>query len=178
MKLTTLVVIAALAAFSASTAQAQGGSCSIAANASSCSVAHAVTATMPQLVSMTLTGDVSLTAPVSADFSGNVATITDASVGSVTVRSNRIYSLTIAANTANFAAALGGAGTVKPAGDLEVKLDAASYQALSTSTATLASAQTRTASRIHSISYRTTYKLSQDEPDSYSLTLTYSMTTP
>lgn len=163
---------------SAGVAQAQGGTCNVAGGSNSCNETHVVTATMPQIVSMTLTGNVALTAPVASDFVGNVAVISNAAAGSLTIKSNKVYSLTVVAGAANFTSGLGASGSTKPAGDLEVNLAAGSYTALSTTAATLATAQARTDNQAYAIGYRTTYKLSQDEPDSYTLALTYSITTP
>lgn len=159
-----------IAAIGASPAMAQA-SCST----NNCTLTQTVSATIPDLMKMTLSANTfALTAPAIGDFGvDSTATITEATPFTITVQSNRKYNVTVA-STANFGTVP--VGVTKPASDLQYKVGAGTYTAMSATAANLyAATQNTTFGRAASLNFKTTWHFVNDASGSYALTLTYTL---
>jgi hypothetical protein len=178
-----LYAVAVLAAAVARTSAAQ--SCSIVSTAApplSCTVTSTHSLTMPSLLSLTMAGFTSgtsqtLNAPTDiSDFSSG-STIQVATTGpTFTVKANRAYKVQISAAAASFS----GTSYAKPAGDVQWSTAAnGTFAALSTTAADVDPAGVPTAgSTSIGLFYKTTYKLLQDVPGTYSLDVKFTLVAP
>lgn len=177
MKVSKLLVAAFATVLSAATAGAQatincGGSSEPALGAT-CNVTNTVSAIVPSVARLSITtSTTSLTAPQAADFGvgGNGNQVQTAGP-TLAVSANVAHTLT-ASSPANFSATAGG-GT-KPATDLQIKVDAGSFAAIG-QIGTLA---TPTNSTSYPLTFGTRYNWTIDTPATYSLALTFTLTSP
>lgn len=168
---TTLAAGLVIAIVGASPAAAQSN-CS----GNNCTLTHKVKVTIPDLMQMTFDKDsTSLTAPAIGDFGADsTATKNDLSALNITVKSNRKYQVTIAANSANWSAP---AGVTKPAGDLSWTTDGgSSWTAVSTSAGNLYGAtQNSTFGRSLTVGWQTKWHFVNDLSGAYSLVMTFTL---
>ncbi|MFI5234555.1 MAG: hypothetical protein ACHQXA_02485 [Gemmatimonadales bacterium] len=167
--LTSFGAVLVIAAIGASPAAAQA-SCS----ANNCTLTQTVSATIPDLMKMTLSANTfTLTAPIITDFGvDSTAHITEASTFTVAVQSNRKYNVTVA-SPVNFTAP---AGVTKPASDLSYNVNAGAFVAMSNTAANLyAATQNTTFGRSALIGLKTDWHFVNDASGGYSLVLTYTL---
>jgi hypothetical protein len=177
-----LFAVAVLVAAVAQTSAAQ--SCSIASTAatpSPCTVTSTHSLTMPSLLSLTMAGFTSgtsqtLNAPadVSEFSSGN--TIQVATTGpTFTVKANRAYKVQISAAAASFS----GTSYAKPAADIAWSTASnGTFANLSTTAADLDAGGATAGSTSVGLFYKTTYRLLQDVPGTYSLDVKFTLVAP
>ena len=177
-----LFAVAVLVAAVARTSAAQ--SCSIASTAATptpCTVTSTHSLTMPSLLSLTMAGFTSgtsqtLNAPTDiSDFSsGN--TIQVATTGpTFTVKANRAYKVQISAAAASFS----GTTYAKPAGDVTWSTASnGTFAALSTTAADVDAGAATAGSTSVGLFYKTTYKLLQDVPGTYTLDVKFTLVAP
>jgi hypothetical protein len=177
-----LFAVAVLSAVFARTSAAQ--SCSIVSTAATpapCTVTSTHSLTMPSLLSLTMAGFTSgtsqtLNAPADiSDFSsGN--TIQVATTGpTFTVKANRAYKVQISAAAANFS----GTSYSKPAADLAWSTASnGTFAALSTTAADVDAGAATAGSSSVGLFYKTTYRLLQDVPGTYSLDVKFTLVAP
>ena len=162
----------------ASTAGAQatincGGSSEPALGAT-CNVTNTVSAIVPSVARLSITtATTSLTAPLAAQFGvgGNGAQV-ETTGPTLNVSANVGHTLT-ASSPANFTATSGG-GT-KPATDLQIKVGTGSFApigVLGTAVAAATNLQT------YPLTFGTKYNWTVDTPATYSLALTFTLTSP
>lgn len=176
MKINKMLVAAAMTLASAVTAQAQQtincGGASEAAIGASCTVLNTVSAAVPSVARMSITGPntTTLTAPLAADFgtagSGNQVTT---SGPTITVSSNVAHTVTASSPT-NWS---GPVGSAKPATDLQIKVNAGSFAAIGTIGGTAA-----TNSATYALTFGNKYNWTVDVPGTYTLALTFTLTSP
>ena len=177
-----LLVLPAALALASQSASAQ--TCSIASTSASvnCSVGTTLSMTMSTLMNMTLNGTtVTLNAPTAvSDF--NVAGLyAVATTGpSFQVRSNRSYRVQVHADAATFAhtAVAGGATYNKPAADLSWANDAATFTTLTTTAADIGSGSSTSLSVAKTITYKTAYDITKDQPGAYTIGVTFTLVAP
>jgi hypothetical protein len=168
-----LLAAPALAAQNCTTANFNNSSCTVTVAVSVGSGAGG----MPTVLAMSLSADsTNLTAPTTANFGADSsATITDANAVTLTVRGNQGFHITLKANGANWT----GPVATKPASDLSwATASGGPYSAVSTTAATIFSTSSATNSTPVNLSFRTRYNFIQNVPGSYSLTLTFTLTSP
>ena len=177
-----LFVVAGFAAAFARTSAAQ--SCSISSTAATptpCTVTSTHTINMPSLLSLTMAGFTSgtsqtLAAPTDiSDFSSG-STIEIPTTGpTFTVKANRAYKVQISAAAASFS----GTTYAKPAGDVTWSTSAGgTFVALSTTAADVDAGSATAGSTSVGLFYKTTYKLLQDIPGSYSFDVKFTLVAP
>ena len=177
-----LFAVAVLVAAVAQTSAAQ--SCSIASTAatpSPCTVTSTHSLTMPSLLSLTMAGFTSgtsqtLNAPadVSEFSSGN--TIQVATTGpTFTFKANLAYKVQISAAAASFS----GTSYAKPAADIAWSTASnGTFANLSTTAADLDAGGATAGSTSVGLFYKTTYRLLQDVPGTYSLDVKFTLVAP
>ena len=177
------VPFVAVALFAAAPLQAQ--TCTVADAAGStvsCTVGTTLSMTVPSIMQLTLGGTtVSLERPANiAAFSAAGIDTTVTTGPTFSVRSNRSYKVQISANTATFShTAQNGAATyAKPIADLAWTVDAGSYVAITESPATIGSGDAVNSSANKTVSYRTLYDITKDQPGAYSLGVTFTLVAP
>lgn len=161
-----------IAAIGASPAMAQA-SCS----ANNCTLTQTVSATIPDLMKMTLSANTfTLTAPAIGDFGvDSTAHITEASGFNITVQSNRKYNVTVS-SPVSFTPSGTAVGVVKPASDLQYNVNAGSFVTMSNTAANLyAATQNSSFGRIAALKFKTDWHFSNDLSGGYSLVLTYTL---
>lgn len=174
--------VAVLVAAVARTSAAQ--SCSISSTAATpapCTVTSTHSLTMPSLLSLTMAGFTSgtsqtLAAPTDiADFSSGNTIQVPTTGPTFTVKANRAYKVQISAATASFS----GTSYAKPAGDITWSTSASgSFVALSTTAADVDAGAATAGSSSVGLFYKTTYKLLQDVPGTYSLDVKFTLVAP
>ncbi len=177
------VPFVAVALFAAAPVQAQ--TCTVADAAGStvsCTVGTTLSMTVPSIMQLTLGGTtVSLDAPANiAAFSAAGVDTTVTTGPTFSVRSNRSYRVQISANTATFShTAQNGAATyAKPIADLAWTVDAGAYAAITTTPTDIGSGSAVNSSANKTVSYRTLYDITKDQPGAYSLGVTFTLVAP
>lgn len=179
MKVSKLLVAAAIATVAAaSTSQAQvncgGGGSEPAIGSASCSVTNEVSAAVPSVARLSINNTTTLlTAPKAADFGvgGNGALVQSAGP-TLSVSSNVAHTLTASSNP-SFTATAGG-GT-KPASDLQIQVGSTAFAAIGSAVMKSASA---TDVATYPLTFGTKYNWTVDTPATYSLVLTFTLTSP
>jgi hypothetical protein len=142
---------------------------------SPCSVNNTASVNVQTVLKLTLTSiTTTLTSPNEAAFDQGWQ---DDAGPTATVKSNRPWNLTIAAQAAVWTGANGGRAT-KPAGDLQWKVGAGSFAGLTTSAADVLTSQPASAGTPTAFSYRTLWAYTADTPGDYSLVVVYTVTAP
>lgn len=177
-----LFVIAVLGAVSARTSAAQ--SCSISSTAATptpCTVTSTHSLTMPSLLSLTMAGFTSgtsqtLAAPTDiSDFSSGSTIQVPTTGPTFTVKANRAYKVQISAAAASFT----GTSYAKPAADLAWSTSSSgTFATLSTTAADVDAGGATAGSTSVGLFYKTTYKLLQDVPGTYSLDVKFTLVAP
>ncbi|MDQ8145041.1 MAG: hypothetical protein P3A32_02620 [Gemmatimonadota bacterium] len=178
------VPFVAVALFAAAPVQAQS-SCTVADAAGStvsCTVGTTLSMTVPSIMQLTLGGTtVSLDAPANiAAFSAAGVDTTVTTGPTFSVRSNRSYRVQISADAGTFShtAQSGAATYAKPIADLAWKVDAGSYLAITDTPADIGSGSAVNSSANKTVSYRTLYDITKDQPGAYSLGVTFTLVAP
>lgn len=142
------------------------------------------TATVPSVLALTTTSNSASVAPAITDYDLSDA-ITSESLAAhdLSVRSNRGWIVSAKSATASFAftPAVGGDTRTKSAGDLSVRKASGTYQALSTTNATLASGTAggvAHAGNTFSVDYKFASDITLDPPGTYVLDVVYTLTAP
>lgn len=148
-----------------------GGSCTV-----NVTVSPVTIGTILQLT--VSTASVTLTPPLISDFGADsTAVITDPSVVTVTAAGNTGFHVTMAATSATWASTA--PPTPKPASDLAwATAVGGPYTPMSTTAATIISSAAASNPITASLSYQTTWHFIDNPPGAYSLTLTYTLTSP
>lgn len=169
--------VALIAMLASSEARAQ---CTASGNGGSCTVATNATMTAGRVIRMQLSAtSTTLTAPTPADFDAGFNSTTGPAV---TISANAAWRLYLRSSTALWSATTTSPGAParanKPAGDLRWSTNAAGpFVALTTSDANLA-AGTATGGTINTLYFRTAYSWLLDTPGDYGLTIVLSLTSP
>ncbi|HVT39053.1 MAG TPA: hypothetical protein VHE78_08405 [Gemmatimonadaceae bacterium] len=167
----TAVVMAAATA----TVQAQA-TCGATGAAPSCSPAGVqVTTTVQRIVFLSITpASFTLTAPTNADFvASGTTTKVDLGAHVATVRANAAWTLTIQG-----AAWTGTGNNAKAVADLEyTKNGGTSYTTTTTSAVSLTTGAASGGTTV-TVGYRTTWTLATDSPGTYTMPLTYTLSSP
>jgi hypothetical protein len=178
MKTSKLLVAAFATALSAVSAGAQatvncGGSSEPALGAT-CNVTNTVSAIVPSVARLSITtSNTPLTAPQAADFGvGGNGNQVQTPGPTLSVSANVGHTLT-ASSPGNFTATAGGGS--KPATDLQIKVGAGSFAAIGT-LGTPATAATNL--QTYPLTFGTHYNWTIDTPATYSLALTFTLTSP
>ena len=177
-----LLVLPAALVLASQTASAQ--TCSIASTSASvnCTVGTTLSMTMSTLMNMTLNGTtVTLNAPTAvSDFNGSGLYAVATTGPSFQVRSNRSYRVQVSANATTFShtAVAGGATYNKPAGDLSWANDAATFTTLTTTPTDVGSGSSTSLSVARTITYKTAYDITKDQPGAYSIGVTFTLVAP
>lgn len=177
MKINKMLVAAAMSLTVAGIAQAQQtincGGASEAAIGATCTVTNTVSAAVPSVARMSITGPntTTLTAPLAADFgtAGNGNQVTTAGP-TITVSSNVAHTVT-ASSPSTWS---GPVGSSKPATDLQIKVGAGSFAAIGT----IGSAAAATNSSTYALTFGNKYNWTVDVPGTYTLGLTFTLTSP
>jgi len=159
-------------------------SCSIAStNATvNCTVATTLSTTMSSLMNLTLNGtDVTLVGPTAVtDFSpaGLFSAITTGPT--FQVKSNRSYRVQVSSNAATFGhtPAAGATAYAKPVADVQHSMNGTSFTALSNIPTDIATGSATAVSAVSSVTYRTAYDITRDQPGSYTLGVTFTLVAP
>ena len=179
------VPFVAVALFAAAPVQAQGNPCTVAttdAALTTCNVSTTLSMTVPSIMQLTLGGTtVSLERPANIDAFSAAGLDTTITTGpTFSVRSNRSYRVQISANAANFShtAQSGAATYAKPLTDLGWTVNAGSYVAITQTPADIGSGDAVNSSANKTVSYRTFYDITKDQPGTYSLGVTFTLVAP
>lgn len=177
-KLVAAAVVVAVARSSAAQ------SCSISSTAATptpCTVTSTHSLTMPSLLSLTMSGFTSgtsqtLAAPSDiADFSSGNTIQVPTTGPTFVVKANRAYKVQISATAATFT----GTSYAKPAGDVSWSTSAnGTFVALSTTATDVDAGNATAGSTSVGLFYKTTYKLLQDLPGTYSLDVKFTLVAP
>lgn len=176
------VPFVAVALFAAAPVQAQTGlNCTLAANGS-CPVTTEASMTMPSLLRLTLSANTAALAVPSAvtqfDTTG-VVSLTSAGP-TFSVRANRSWTVSVKADAASFSGGAYKNGTVvaKPISDLEFNIGGGTYSTISTQNQQVGNGDAVSVLTPIAIGYKTTYNVAYDGPGTYTLGITYTLTTP
>lgn len=158
----------------ATNAQAQTSCGNTSATTATCSPAGTqVTTTVNKIVRLTVTpASASLTAPTDADFAASgTAAIVDAALHALTVRANVNWAITIQGS-----AWTGTGNNSKLVGDLEwTSNGGTNYSTMTTSAVALTSGAATAGSSPVNIGYRTTWHIDTDTPGTYTMALTFNI---
>lgn len=163
---------------------ASAQSCSIAATTSSvnCTVSTTLSNTMSSLMNLTLSGTtVTLNAPSAiTDFDAAGLDTVSTTGPSFQVKSNRGYRVQVSAAAATFThTPVTGASTyAKPVANVLWSSDATSFTALTTTATDIASGSATNLSTSKTVTYKTIYDITKDQPGSYSLGVTFTLVAP
>lgn len=187
MKVSKVLVAAVVTAIAAGAAGAQstvncGGSGELVigatVGASTCLVSNTVSAVVPSVARLAITtSSTTLTAPLAADFgtagSGNLVT----SAGpTLNVSANVGHTLTASSPTNwSVTGQVGTPSGPKPAADLEIKVGAGSFAAIGILGSATAAATNNVS---YPLTFGTKYNWTVDVPGTYSLALTFTLTSP
>lgn len=163
------VMVAGLAA----SAQAQVSCGSTNAVTASCSPAGTqVTTTVQKIVRLTVNpASATLTAPVDADFaSGGTASVVDPGLHVLTVRANVNWAVTITGSAWS-----GTGNNAKAIGDLEWTINGGTSYTATTNAAVALTSGSPTASDVTTVGYRTAWNLVSDGPGTYTMGLTFTI---
>ena len=167
-KLVTLAAGLALAAGISTTAQAQ-------CVTNGCTLTNTVSATAPTILRLTLSSTTtSLTPPTEADFDG--AAVQTAGP-TVTLKSNKSASAQISTSATNWTGANGGQAS-KAVSDLEWKVGAGTYTAVSGTPTDITGLAAGVGNRNAAITWGTLWHLASDTPGDYSLAVTFTLVAP
>lgn len=145
-----------------------------------------ITSTVPQVLALGIdTNAVSINF-LSSDYNASTgaATKTVTSANTLSVESNKSWTVSLKANTAafSFVPSAGDTDPAKPAGNLSYKLSTAgTYTAITTTNATVKTGSkggTATSGNTFVMDYQLTSNLSQDPPGTYTLAIVYTLTAP
>ena len=145
-----------------------------------------VTSTVPQVLSLTI-DTVTVSIPFLAtdyNVSTGAATKTVTGANTLSVESNKNWTVSLKANTAafSFSPSAGDPDPSKPAGNLSYKLSTSgTYTPVTTSNVAVKSGNkggTATAGNSFIMDYQLTSNLSQDPPGTYTLAIVYTLTAP
>ena len=170
----------AFALVHAFTPDGAGAQCTASGNGGTCTVASNASVTAGRVIRMQMTAtSTTLTAPTATDFD---AGFNSTSGPTLTISANAAWRLYIRSTTALWSATNTSPGaparTNKPVGDLRWSTNAGGpFVALTTTDANLA-AGSATASTANTLFFRTLYAWTLDTPGDYSLTLVLSLTSP
>ena len=178
MKINKMLVAAAMTLAAAGSAQAQstincGGSGEAAIGLGTCVVLNTVSAAVPSVARMSITGPNTtiLTAPLAADFgtagSGNLVTTAGPTI---TVSSNVAHTVT-ASSPSSWT---GPVSSSKPATDLQIKVNALSFAAIGP----LSGSTPATNLATYALTFGNKYNWTVDIPGTYTLALTFTLTSP
>jgi hypothetical protein len=145
-----------------------------------------VTSVVPQVLSLAIDTNAVSMSFLSSDYNSSTgaATKTVTSANTLSVTSNKNWTVSVKANTAafSFVPSAGDADPSKPAGNFSYKLSAAgTYTAITTANVTLTTGNkggTATAGNTVVLDYRLTSNLAQDPPGTYTLGVLYTLTAP
>jgi hypothetical protein len=145
-----------------------------------------VSSTVPQVLSMTVDTNAVSIPFLGTDYnvSTGLATKTASSATTLSVSSNKNWTVSVKANTAAFAftASAGDTDPVKAAGNLSYKLSTGgAYTAVTTTNASVKTGNkggTATSGNTFAVDYQLTSNLSQDPPGTYTLAVVYTLTAP
>jgi hypothetical protein len=145
-----------------------------------------ISSTVPQVLSMTVDTNAVSIPFLGTDYnvSTGLAMKTAASATTLSVSSNKNWTVSVKANTAAFAftASAGDTDPVKTAGNLSYKLSTGgTYTAVTTTNATVKTGNkggTATSGNTFAVDYQLTSNLSQDPPGTYTLAVVYTLTAP
>ena len=177
-----LLVLPAALALASQSASAQ--SCSIASTSASvnCTVVSTLSMTMSTLMNLTLNGTtVTLNAPTAvSDFNASGLYAVATTGPSFQVKSNRSYRVQVSADAATFTntPVAGSAAYNKPAGDLSWAHDAATFTTLTTTPTDVGSGSSTSLSVARTITYKTAYDITKDQPGAYSIGVTFTLVAP
>ncbi len=177
MKITKILAAAAMSLAAAGTAQAQQtincGGATEAAIGATCIVSNTVSAAVPSVARMSITGPntTTLTAPLAADFgtagSGNLVTT---SGPTISVSSNVAHTVT-ASSPSTWS---GPSGSSKPATDLQIKINSGTFGAIGTIGGDGSPSNLST----YALTFGNKYNWTVDVPGTYTLALTFTLTSP
>lgn len=145
-----------------------------------------VTSVVPQVLSLAIDTNAVSMSFLSSDYNASTgaATKTVTSANTLSVTSNKNWTVSLKANTAafSFVPSAGDPDPSKPAGNFSYKLSTAgTYTAITTSNVTLTTGNkggTATTGNTFVLDYRLTSNLSQDPPGTYTLGVLYTLTAP
>ena len=177
------VPFVAVALFAAAPVQAQTGlNCTLEANGS-CPVTTTASMTMLSLLRLTLSANTAaLAVPTAVTQFDTTGVVSLTSAGpTFSVRANRSWTVSVKANAASFAggAYKNGSVVLKPITDLEYNIGGSTqYNPITTSNAQVGSGDAVSVLTPIAIGYKTTYNVAYDGPGTYTLGITYTLTTP
>ncbi len=145
-----------------------------------------ITSVVPQVLSLGIDTNAVTMSFLASDYnpSTGAATKTVTSANTLSVTSNKSWTVSLKANTAAFAfsPSLGDTDPSKPAGNFSYKLSTAgTYTAITTSNAVVKTGNkggTSTAGNTFIMDYQLTSNLNQDPPGTYTLAIIYTLTAP
>jgi len=129
---------------------------------------------IPTLLELSV-GATSLTIPAATQAAFDNSSGVSAGQTAVTVSSNAAWSLKL--SDSDFSGT--GSNTYKkPGSDLSANIDGGTYSPLGTTPVALLSAQAPVGASQHTVAYNIKYHWATDVPDTYTTTLTYTVTAP
>lgn len=145
-----------------------------------------ITSSVPQVLSLAINTNAVSIPFLASDYNGGtgLATKTVTNANTLSVTSNKNWTVSLKANTAafSFAPSSGDPDPSKPAGDLSYKLSTlGTYTAITTSNVAVKSGNkggTATSGNTFSTDYQLVSNLSQDPPGTYTLAIVYTLTAP
>lgn len=145
-----------------------------------------ITSVVPQVLSLGIDTNAVAIPFLSSDYNGSTgaATKTVTNANTLSVTSNKSWTVSLKANTAAFAftPSAGDPDPSKPAGNLSYKVSTSgSYVAITTSNVTVKTGNkggTATVGNSFAMDYQLTSNLSQDPPGTYTLAIVYTLTAP
>lgn len=145
-----------------------------------------VTSSVPQVLSLAVDTNAVSIPFVTGDYNSatGIAAKTVTSANTLSVTSNKSWTVSVRASTANFsfAASAGDPDPSKAAGSLSYKLNSgSSYTAITTTNAALKTGikgGTATSGNTFAVDYQLTSNLAQDPPGTYTLSVVYTLTAP
>ncbi len=161
-------------------------SAAIAPRAAAQTATVTVNSTVPQVLSLTIDTVTVLIPFLATDYnvSTGAATKTVTNANTLSVESNKSWTVSVKANSAafSFSPSAGDPDPSKPAGNLSYKLSTAgTYTPVTTSNVAVKSGNkggTATAGNSFIMDYQLTSNLSQDPPGTYTLAIAYTLTAP
>ncbi len=145
-----------------------------------------ITSSVPQVLALAVDTNAVSIPFVSGDYnlSTGAATKTVSSANTLSVDSNKSWTVSVKANTAafSFAPSAGDPDPAKAAGTLSYKLNTGgTYTAITTANVSLKTGNkggTATTGNTFAVDYQLTSNLSQDPPGTYTLAIVYTLTAP
>lgn len=145
-----------------------------------------ITSVVPQVLALTINSNAVTMSFLTTDYNAatGAATKTVTSANTLSVSSNKTWTVSLKANTAvfAFAPALGDPDPGKPAGDFSYKLSTSgTYTVITTTNAVVKNGNaggTSTAGNTFVMDYRLNSNLNTDPPGTYTLAIVYTLTAP